>query len=201
MKRIVYTLTLALALLAISTPSQAQKKNNWFVGTGIGCNFMYDNLRFSSPTPAGQLYVGDWFNPSVGFRTAIHGLMGKPADPQDNWFSEDTVFGLFQLHLDGMWAFMNSFTHYNINRYWNPSLYLRVSGLLATSLGNNVASFGVGAGWLNQFRVSDFMSIAIDLNAIVANEKPFRSNYDHFTPAIFGSATVGVVFDLGHRGF
>ena len=201
MKRFVYTLTLALALLAISTPSQAQKKNNWFVGTGIGCNFIYDNLYFSTPTPAGQLYVGDWFNPSVGFRTAVHGLMGKPADPQDNWFSEDTVFGLFQLHLDGMWAFMNTFTHYNLNRYWNPSLYLRVSGLLATSLGNNVASFGVGGGWLNQFRVSDFMSIAIDLNVVVANEKPFRSNYDHFTPTLFGSATVGVVFDLGHRGF
>ena len=201
MKRFVYTLTLALALLAISTPSQAQRKNNWFVGTGIGCNFIYDNLYFSTPTPAGQLYVGDWFNPSVGFRTAVHGLMGKPADPQDNWFSEDTVFGLFQLHLDGMWAFMNTFTHYNLNRYWNPSLYLRVSGLLATSLGNNVASFGVGGGWLNQFRVSDFMSIAIDLNVVVANEKPFRSNYDHFTPTLFGSATVGVVFDLGHRGF
>jgi hypothetical protein len=44
------------------------------------------------------------------------------------------------------------------------------------------------------------MSIALDLNAIGTNEKFFRTDHSgRFV--IIGSATVGVVFDLGTRGF
>lgn len=200
MKKALYSLTLVLALLATSTLSQAQKKNNWFVGAGIGCNMLYDNHYFSPATPAAQLYAGDWFTPAFGFRAALQGILGRPADPSKDWFSEDTVFGLYQLHADGLWNFMNTFTPYRSNRVWNPALYLRVSGFLASSLGTHKGHVGIGGGWMNQFRLNDFMSIAVDLNAIVTNEKVFRTTH-RGTLLLIGSATVGVVFDLGTRGF
>jgi hypothetical protein len=200
MKRTLYSLTLILALLATALPSRAQKNNNWFLGVGIGCNMLYDNAKLAPAAPAAQLYVGDWFTPSFGFRASLHGILSHPADPGETWFSSDTVFGLFQLHADGLWNFMNTFTSYKYNRVWNPALYARVSGFLASSLGTHKGHVGIGGGWINQFRVTDFMSIALDLNAIVTNEKVFRTDHTgRFV--VLGSATVGVVFDLGFRGF
>jgi len=201
MKRTLYSLTLVLALLAICTLSQAQNKNNWFIGAGIGCNMMYDNAKLSPVAPSGQFYVGDWFTPSFGFRTALQGILARPADARNTWFSDNTAFGLYQLHVDGLWSFMNTFTTYNPKRVWNPALYLRFSGFLASSLGVNKAHVGLGGGWMNQFRVNDFMSIALDLNAILTNEKVFRTDHSgRFV--ILGSATIGIVFDLGgNRGF
>ena len=199
MKRILYSLTLVLALLSVSNRTQAQSKN-WFIGAGIGVNMVYDNTKFAPASPAGQLYAGKWFTPAFGFRTAIQGIMARPADPRKSWFSDNYVFGLYQLHADGMWNFMNTFKSYDPKTVWNPALYLRVSGLLASSLGTHKGHVGVGGGWLNQFRINDFMSIAVDLNAILTNEKVFRT--DHYGQFIlFGSATVGVVFDLTASGF
>ena len=200
MRKALYSLTLVLALLASSNLSQAQKKNNWFVGAGIGCNMLYDNHYFSPASPAAQLYVGDWFTPAFGFRAGLQGILARPADSSNHWFSDDTVFGLYQLNADGLWNFMNTFTPYKSNRVWNPALYLRVSGFLASSLGTHKGHAGIGGGWMNQFRLNDFMSIAVDLNAIVTNEKVFRTNHSG-NLLIIGSATVGVVFDLGTRGF
>ena len=201
MKRILYIFTLALAVTAASVRAHAQEKgSNWFLGTGIGANLMFDNARLSPASPAGQLDVGKWFNPSLGFRTSVQGLLSRPADARDTWFSENTFFGLYQLHVDGMWNFMNTFTRYKHNRVWNPALYVRLNGGLATSLGVNKLHAGVGGGWINQFRVSDFMSIALDVNAIFTNEKIFRTDHSGGL-LVMGSATLGVVFDLTTRGF
>ena len=95
---------------------------------------------------------------------------------------------------------MNTFQSYKPNRVWNPALYMRVSGILASSLGSHKGSVGIGGGWMNQFRVTDFMSVALDLNAILTSEKTFRTDRSGRF-AILGSATIGVVFDLGFRGF
>lgn len=201
MKRTLYSLTLALALLAGSTLSQAQDKGtNWFIGFGIGGNMVYDNASFSPVSPSAQLYAGKWFTPSIGARAAMQGILGRPASPGDNWFSEDTFFGLYQLHADAMWNFMNTFSSYKPNRVWNPALYARVSGILASSLGTHKGHVGVGGGWMNQFRLTDFMSLALDMNAVLTDEKVFRTDHTgRFV--IFGSATIGVVFDLTKRGF
>ena len=200
MKKTLYTLILAVILMAIPTFAQAQEKGgNWFLGIGVGANALYDNAHISAASPSAQLYAGKWFTPSFGFRVALQGILARPADPR-NWFSDNTVFGLNQLHVDAMWNFMNTFTSYKRERVWNPALYLRLNGGLASSLGTNKAHFGLGGGWLNQFRINDFMSIALDLNAIVTNEKLFRTDHTgRFV--IIGSATVGVVFDLSTRGF
>ena len=199
MRKTLYILTLFVALLATSTLSQAQKKNNWFVGASLGGNMLVDNSQISRVSPSGTLYVGDWFTPSIGFRTGLSGILGRPADAR-NWFSENTAFGLFQLYADFLWNIRNTFITYKTNRVWNPVLYARVDGILATSLGVNKGHVGVGGGLVNQFRVNEFMSIALDINSVLTSEKAFRT--DHTGRFLFVcSATLGVVFDLGTRGF
>ncbi len=199
MRRTLYILTLFVALLATSTLSQAQKKNNWFVGVGLGGNMLVDNGKISPVSPSGQLYVGDWFNPSLGFRTGVSGILGRPADAR-NWFSENTAFGLFQLYVDFLWNIRNTFVKYKPNRVWNPVFYLRVDGILASSLGTHKGHGGIGGGLANQFRVSEFMSISLDVNTVLTNEKAFRTDHSG-SFLLVSSASLGVVFDLGYRGF
>jgi hypothetical protein len=137
MKKALYTFTLVLVFLTLSHFSQAQNKSgNWFIGIGIGANALYDNAHISPASPSAQLYAGKWFTPSFGARIAVQGILARPADPE-NWFSDNTVFGLNQLHIDGMWNFMNTFTPYKRERVWNPALYLRLNGGLASSLGSH----------------------------------------------------------------
>lgn len=198
MKRTLSCLILVLAMMAVPTVSQAQKNNSWFIGTGIGCNLVFDNAKVSPASPAGMLYVGDWITPAFGVRGTVQGILARPADPGNNWFSENTFFGFYQLHADALWHVMNTFTSPSKKRVWNPVPYARVSGVLASSLGTHKGHVGIGGGLLNQFRINDFMSIALDLNAIVTNEKVFRTDHSgHFV--VFGSATVGVLFDLNFR--
>ena len=199
MRRTLYILTLFVAMLATSTLSQAQKKNNWFVGAGLGCNMLIDNGQLSPVSPSGQVYVGDWFNPSLGFRAGVSGILGRPADAR-NWFSENTAFGLYQLYADFLWNIRNTFVKYKPNRVWNPVFYLRIDGILASSLGTHKGHGGAGAGLANQFRVNDFMSISLDVNAVLTNEKAFRTDHSGGF-LVISSATLGVVFDLGVRGF
>jgi hypothetical protein len=200
MNRTLYILTLSLALLATSTRSQAQKKNNWFAGLGFGGNMLVDNNKISRVAPAGILYIGDWFTPSVGFRAGVGGILGYPADPGNTWFSESSAFGLYQLQADFLWNFRNTFITYKPSRVWNPFLYLRVSGILASRLGINKGHGGAGAGLANQFRLNDFMSISLDINALITSEKAFRTDHSGRL-LLVSNATLGLVFDLGYRGF
>ena len=199
MRKTLYILTLFVALLATSTLSQAQKKNNWFVGASLGGNMLVDNSQISRVSPSGTLYVGDWFTPSIGFRTGLSGILGRPADAR-NWFSENTAFGLFQLYADFLWNIRNTFVKYKPNRVWNPVFYLRIDGILASSLGAHKGHAGAGAGLANQFRVNDFMSISLDVNAVLTNEKAFRTDHSGQFLLVC-SASLGLVFDLGYRGF
>ena len=199
MKRTLYILTLFLALMATSTLAQAQKKNNWFIGAGLGGNMLVDNNKISPVSPSGQVYVGDWFNPSLGFRAGVSGILGRPADAR-NWFSENTAFGLYQLYADFLWNIRNTFVKYKPNRVWNPVLYARLDGILASSLGVTKGHVGIGGGLANQFRVRDFMSISLDVNAVLTSEKTFRTDHSGGF-LVVSNVSLGVVFDLGYRGF
>jgi hypothetical protein len=200
MRKTLYILTLFVALLATSNLSQAQKKNNWFVGVGLGGNILADNGKISPLSPAGTLYVGDWFKPSLGFRAGLSGILGRPADARNNWFSENTAFGLYQLYADFLWNIRNTFIPYKSNRVWNPVLYARLDGILASSLGVTKGHVGIGGGLANQFRVSDFMSISLDVNAVLTSEKAFRTDHSGGF-LVVSNVSLGVVFDLGNRGF
>ena len=199
MKKVLYSLTLAVAFLAsVSFASaQEQKKNNWFVGAGAGINMLYDNRAVSSPAFAADLFAGDWITPAFGLRAGLHGIKCKPAEGFEHWFSKDAAFNLFELNVDALW----NFTKYQPNKMWTPALYARVSGVLGSVKGDTRVVPGVGAGFYNQFHIKKRLSLYVDVNAVATSEPAFRTDGFEGRFLFFPSLTFGVVYDLGVRGF
>ncbi|MBQ1912642.1 MAG: hypothetical protein II171_03685 [Bacteroidales bacterium] len=204
MKKVLYSLSLVLAFLASASIASAQdqaqpqpKKNNWYVGAGAGVNMLYDNRAVSSPAFACDLFAGNWFTPAFGVRAGVHGLKCKPATDFAYWFSGEDAFNLFELNVDAMW----NFTKYQPEKSWTPAFYARLSGILGSAKGNTKIFPGIGAGFYNQFHVGEKLSIYVDANAVATSEPAFRVNGYEGRFLLFPSLTVGVVYDLGVRGF
>ena len=208
MKKVLYSV-LAVAAMLLTAPFSANAQdankdlligpgsNNWFIGVGGGVNSMYDNLKFNTPNNlAISANIGKWFTPAIGFRAGYVGLKDTAADVA-NWFAGANQFNYNLAHLDAMWNMANT-VNYKADRVWNPILYVRGGGIFANY--NNAVRHGlaVGAGLINQFRLGDHVSLAIDLSGVSTNENNFR-NRGRFT--FFLTGTAGLVFDLGGRGF
>ena len=198
---------LAAAALAFSANAQEANENllignagsNWFISVNGGVNFMYNAKSWSKPTnPAVAINLGKWFTPAIGFRVGYLGI--KDTNPYGKtWFSGSEPFGYNLAHLDAMWNIANT-ANYKLSRVWNPILYVR--GGAAFLNYKNVTKPGAagGLGLLNQFRLGNRVSLAIDLSAVTTNEDNFHvKNVGRF--ATFITATGGLVFDLGPRGF
>lgn len=200
-KTLVTMVALAATLLSLSVSAQEKDQvlvpsnSRWFIGVGGGVNFVFDNLKFSSPAPAGQLYFGKWFTPAIGFRAGYSGVQAKAAAATDTWFAGDKAFFNHYAHIDALWNVRNTYG-YKEDIIWNPVLYLQAGGLLAHQDKNRCWAFGLGAGFQNLFRVSKRVSLSIDLSAVVAPERPYR-NYTGGRFVIFPTATAGLVVDLG----
>lgn len=205
MKKVLYSLSVVLAFLASvsvasaqdQTQAQPQKKSNWYVGAGAGINMTYDNRAVSSPALAADVFVGNWFTPAFGARASFHGLKGKPATDFAYWFSGEEAFNLFELNVDAMW----NFTKYDPAKNWTPAFYARLSGIMGSAKGTTKIMPGIGAGFYNQFHVANKVSVYVDANAVATSEPAFRVNGYEGRFIIFPSLTVGVVYDLGVRGF
>lgn len=198
---------LAAAALAFSANAQEANENllignagsNWFISVNGGVNFMYNAKSWSKPNnPAVAINLGKWFTPAIGFRVGYLGI--KDTNPYGKtWFSGSEPFGYNLAHLDAMWNIANT-ANYKLSRVWNPILYVR--GGAAFLNYKNVTKPGAagGLGLLNQFRLGNRVSLAIDLSAVTTNEDNFHvKNVGRF--ATFITATGGLVFDLGPRGF
>ena len=198
---------LAAAALAFSANAQEANENllignagsNWFISVNGGVNFMYNAKSWSKPNnPAVAINLGKWFTPAIGFRVGYLGI--KDRNPYGKtWFSGSEPFGYNLAHLDAMWNIANT-ANYKLSRVWNPILYVR--GGVAFLNYKNVTKPGAagGLGLLNQFRLGNRVSLAIDLSAVTTNEDNFHvKNVGRF--ATFVTATGGLVFDLGPRGF
>lgn len=200
---------LAAAALALSANAQEPVKDlligpgngNWFIEIGGGANFTYDEKQFSKQfAPAIEVNLGKWFTPAIGFRVGYHGIKGYAAYGPSTWISGDKAFGFNMAHLDAMWNIAGTST-YKINRVWNPILYIRGGWILPTVdkvKGRQAIAGGIGLA--NQFRLGNRVSLSIDLSTVVTSEKQFRT-VGGARYVSFPTATAGLVFDLGPRGF
>lgn len=209
MKKAFYTLSLAFIFLVSGSFVQAQEQNSvlsgnasehWFIGVGGGVNSIFDNGRFAPVQAAAQFHVGKWVSPAIGLRAGYNGIYAKAVAAPDTWWAGEQTFNYNLFHFDALWNLRNTVT-YKEKRIWNPVLYLRTGAILATAPGSgNKWAFGMGGGIANHFRVSEHTSISLDLSAVVASERLFRSNGSG-NLVTFPTATVGLVFDLGSRRF
>ena len=117
----------------------------------------------------------------------------------DVWFAGTNQFNYNLAHLDAMWNLAGT-ANYKLNRVWNPILYVRGGGVIANYQKANKYGLAGGLGLINQFRLGNHASLALDLSAITANGDNFvTKGRDKFTTFLTG--TIGLVFDLGDRGF
>ena len=207
MKKILYSF-LAVTALFVSANMNAQEpnkdlligpgSNNWFLGIGGGVNALYDAKELSKPNNlAIAVNIGKWFTPAIGFRAGYVGL--KDTAPMNVWFAGTNQFNYNLAHLDAMWNLAGT-ANYKLNRVWNPILYVRGGGVIANYQKVNKYGLAGGLGLINQFRLGNHASLAIDLSAITANGDNFvTKGRDKFTT--FMTGTIGLVFDLGNRGF
>ena len=200
---------LAAAVLAFSANAQEANKNlligpgngNWFFEIGGGANFTYDEGKFSKEfAPAVEVNLGKWFTPAIGFRMGYHGIKAYAAVNPESWISGNKAFGFNMAHLDAMWNIAGTST-YKINRFWNPILYVR-GGLIfpTTEKEKGRQAVAGGLGLANQFRLGNRVSLSLDVSTVVTAEREF-STVGMRRYVSFPSATAGLVFDLGPRGF
>jgi len=198
----------AAAALAFSANAQEANKNlligpgngNWFVELGGGVNFTYDEGKFSKAAPAIEVNFGKWFTPAIGFRAGYHGFKGLAAVNPESWISGNKAFGFNMAHLDAMWNIANT-SSYKLTRFWNPILYVRGGWLFPTTekeKGRQAVAGGLGLA--NQFRLGNRVSLSLDVSAVVTAEREFRT-VGMRRYVSFPTATGGLVFDLGPRGF
>ena len=206
MKKLISLIAAAAAAILLAGSLSAQDQyltngagDNWFIGIGAGINTTYDNGTYLfKPGVAVEADFGKWFTPSVGFRAGYHGISAFAADPK-GWFTGSDMFGYHFAHIDGLWNISNTLGGYKETRFWDFIPYLQ--GGLVVGTGNNKmrTNIGLGAGVINDLRLSEHVDLALEIGAVVVPEQMFRESGGRFT--FFPSATLGLVFNLGKTGF
>lgn len=162
--------------------------DNWFIGVGGGVDFVVDNVKGGNfpgsgdVTPALDVVLGKWIDPCFGVRLGYEGLKAS---------NNDTKFGYNQIHGDFLWNISNQFWGYKEKRVYNAIPYLHAGLLFDKNCGKE---FGVGAGWLNNFRLGEKVNLFLDLRATAAHAEQFNAS----SPvAGLLSASLGLTYGLG----
>ena len=217
-------LMIALALVGFSTTAMAQETEvpshkysvatnsfwaNWFVSVGADYNAAYTSQEVNvhkSPfskkrgTFGFDVAVGKWFTPGIGLRTKFQGLWSKRVISN----SSHKSYEYWNLHEDVMFNLSNIFFGYNEKRVWNFIPYVGIG--VNRNMSNNVYDITYNAGLLNYFRISNKVSVFLDLY-VMATEGSFdmaeddvwmyytkdeQRHWDKMT-----GASVGITYNLG----
>ena len=182
--------------------------DNIWIGVAGGINVFENSFSdIGGVNPALDINVGKWFTPSVGARIGYQGLTASTwSDEQYPYFKKmgddgryKNAFNTAYIHGDVLWNISNAFSGYKETRRWNFVPFL--SAGLARSWKNGAANneFAVGAGLLNNIRISNRVDLTLELRQLVV-----RQGYDSSPMggvAGMSSATFGVSIKLGKTGF
>lgn len=217
-------LMIALALVGFSTTAMAQETEvpshkysvatnsfwaNWFVSVGADYNAAYTSQEVNvhkSPfskkrgTFGFDVAVGKWFTPGIGLRTKFQGLWSKRVISN----SSHKSYEYWNLHEDVMFNLSNIFFGYNEKRVWNFIPYVGLG--VNRNMSDNVYDITYNAGLLNNFRISNKVSVFLDLYVMVTEgsfdmakddmwmcyNKDEQRHWDKMT-----GASVGITYNLG----
>lgn len=164
--------------------------SNWFIGAGVGVNSTvdgpFDGPRFGFGFAA-DLNFGKWIDPNWGIRAGLLGITS-------NYIGDDSYkFGY--LHGDVLWNITNQFWGYKKDRFYQAVPYL-TAGLYWPEDRNK--NFGVGAGLLNKFRLTDRLDLDVDLMGVFLKQASIQEGVNTAAgKALAASATIGVTYKLG----
>ena len=177
--------------------------DNIFIGVGAGVNSTFSFAKNPSIRGIGlatDITLGKWFTPAIGIRGGWHGFWNK------GMTKDSGIFGFNYVHGDVMWNISNSIGGYKETRVWNLVPYMSM-GVLDVSARRNIFSKGAGnnleyaagPGLLNIFRLSDRVSITLDLMALIGKASAYNTDSRYLI--MFPSATAGLAFNLGKTNF
>lgn len=229
MKKVSLLLVLAFAAITVSaqtsgTSTEAGRKatfarngfwDNWFIGAGAGANMYFegqdgDASFFNRPTLTGNLQVGKWFNPYLGARAK--GTYGKVHTFSNN----ATVMNRQKAataEVDVLFNATNYFCKYNENRLYNFIVYGGVGGAYGGGYSlvspgytthsqyENQKSLTFNGGIINNFRLSNRLSLAIELSAVVLKNDFDRRVIGDYSYDVMGNASANLVYKVGKVGF
>jgi len=165
--------------------------DNWFISLNGGAQFSYlypegpqtfkDRITFS-----GMVSAGKWFTPGMGLRLALNGYKFQGYDEKNDYAN---------LHLDALMNVTNMIMGYNPDRVYNLIPYIGFGGV--RNFDHNSYVFGLNAGLLHSFRLSDSWGLNIEMSALMADK-----NMDDVIGAKRGfdnlfSLMVGVTYNIG----
>lgn len=225
MKRIVLiVVSLLIPFFAFAAPDGDKETrllpsrfgDNWFVSTGVVGNTIAGN-KFGPVSLGAEIYVGKWFVPGFGLRVGASGWQQRPNGVDAGWFSGEKPFWWGHADMDIMWDVINSF-RYNRKRVWSAILFGRIGGMMNRQMGGATESYindtkghvswngnppahwelSGGLGLSNHFRVSERVSLYLDVAMMAAREKAYRQRGDVI---FFPYASAGVTVDVGRVGY
>lgn len=186
---------------------------NWFVSAGITGSSFYGD-RANTPVAVGKgllkdyrsnaglsLAIGKWFTPGLGLRTRFDGLWGRTVVGEDASVNASRYLTINeQLLLN----FSNLFAGYSDTRRWNLIPYL--SAGLGRNMSYNTYALGLGAGIISQWKLSDKLSLALDLGW-----QAYEPDFDGAGGNLQGcglptkdqvlSLQLGITYHIGRPGF
>lgn len=144
--------------------------SNWFVQANlVGTSFHSDETWASDNAHVGLLdgqrtnlgfsaALGKWFTPGLGLRTKFAGIWGRTVAFGDK---SENASKYWNLNEDVLFNLSNIFCGYNERRVWNFVPYLGFG--VARNMSYDKYAMNVGAGVLNTFRLTDKLSLNLEL--------------------------------------
>ena len=181
-------------------------KDNWFIGGAAGLNLTVDNLKAVFDKDANthmtfgtglglELNFGKWLDPMWGIRGGFSGITNKH-DKGSNFYYLQWVHG------DVMWNITNQIWGYKPERFYHLIPYLSAGAYIP--FGNNHGThfnFGVGAGLLNTFRMSEKFDLTLDLRGVILKDNATSEAGGLTGYGTYAAVLVGGIYKLGHQGW
>lgn len=184
--------------------------DNWFIGIGAGANvYMGDHDRSASfmsrPTLAPTVQFGKWYNPYIGGRMkvtggALHTFMNEASIMQHQKY--------VGAEANLMWNVSNYLGKYNEKRVYSFIPYLSMGAAFGWDYqihGQRVPgratqrTLTMGAGLLNNFRLSDRVSLGIDLSAAFLKDDFDKQQVNRLSYDILTNASASLIYKLGSK--
>lgn len=173
--------------------------DNWFIGAGAGATFVQgdwnddaDFLNRLTVTPTIQ--VGKWYNPYFGGRLKLQG--GSLHN-----FYNDAKTMLHSKHVGGevdfMWNVSNYLGKYSETRFYSFIPYVGAGFLYGwdykahgQKVGSKERTFTLNGGIINKFRLSNRLSLDIDLSAALVKENFNKGGNNTYDGLVGASASL-----------
>ena len=210
---------LATALPAQAAKEKKEKKetvvnsfwNNWFIGIGAGVNSRteYNPYSDTGVRDGYEFYFGKWFSPYFGGRLGLSGYgygqtVREPRGVDGRYLTSgpnehgtyDFFHRTFHVHADFLWNASYSVSGYDRDRIWTLIPYTHfgvMQGFWNGTLKISKREFSIGLGLINNFVLTDWLSILLDIRATTSSG---RMNFKEGTFPVYASAFVGLNFNL-----